>query len=64
LTNENIKLSYKYPNVGRSSIGDIESNLHLNGILLSPYDPEFETSMGFYKDASKKYRNALKELAK
>jgi hypothetical protein len=35
-----------------------------NGILLSPYDPEFETSMEFYQEASKKYRNALKELAK
>ncbi|PJZ81293.1 AbrB/MazE/SpoVT family DNA-binding domain-containing protein [Leptospira meyeri] len=35
-----------------------------NGILLSPYDPDFESAMKFYQDASKKYRNALKELAK
>ncbi|TGL15006.1 AbrB/MazE/SpoVT family DNA-binding domain-containing protein [Leptospira meyeri] len=35
-----------------------------NGILLSPYDPDFESAMEFYQDASKKYRNALKELAK
>ncbi len=35
-----------------------------NGILLSPYDPDFEASMELYQEASKKYRNALKELAK
>ncbi|XDD42905.1 AbrB/MazE/SpoVT family DNA-binding domain-containing protein [Leptospira sp. WS60.C2] len=35
-----------------------------NGILLSPYDPEFASAMELYQDASKKYRNALKELAK
>ena len=35
-----------------------------NGIVLSPYDPEFEDAMSLYATASKKYRNALKELAK
>ncbi|WCL49956.1 AbrB/MazE/SpoVT family DNA-binding domain-containing protein [Leptospira sp. GIMC2001] len=35
-----------------------------NGILLSPFDPDFEVSLGLYQEASKKYRNALKELAK
>lgn len=34
------------------------------GILLSPYDPTFKTAMGYYKKASKKYQNALKELSK
>ena len=34
------------------------------GILLSPYDPDFEEAMDIYKEGSKKYRNALKQLAK
>ncbi len=33
-----------------------------NGILLSLYDPEFESSMQFYQEASRKYRNVLKEI--
>lgn len=34
------------------------------GILLTPYDPEFEKAMNAYKKGAKKYRNALDELAK
>ncbi len=34
------------------------------GILLTPYDPEFEKAMDAYKKGAKKYRNALDELAK
>lgn len=34
-----------------------------NGIELTPYDPEFEKAMAMYAEGSKKYRNALKELA-
>ncbi|EPG65734.1 putative addiction module antidote [Leptospira wolffii serovar Khorat str. Khorat-H2] len=34
------------------------------GILLSPYDPDFEEAMDVYQEGSKKYRNALRELAK
>ncbi|MGJ4747857.1 AbrB/MazE/SpoVT family DNA-binding domain-containing protein [Leptospira koniambonensis] len=34
------------------------------GILLSPYDPDFEEAMDIYQEGSKKYRNALRELAK
>ncbi|PJZ24885.1 AbrB/MazE/SpoVT family DNA-binding domain-containing protein [Leptospira hartskeerlii] len=34
------------------------------GILLSPYDPDFEEAMEIYQEGSKKYRNALRELAK
>lgn len=34
------------------------------GILLSPYDPDFEKAMDIYQEGSKKYRNALRELAK
>ena len=35
-----------------------------DGILLSQYDPHFESAMGIYQKGSKKYRNAMKELAK
>ncbi len=35
-----------------------------DGILLSPYDPDFETAMDIYQEGAKKYRNAMKELAK
>ncbi len=34
-----------------------------DGVKLSAYDPEFETAMSIYKQGSRKYRNALKELA-
>lgn len=34
------------------------------GIELIPYDPEFEEMMEVYRQGAKKYRNALRELAK
>lgn len=34
------------------------------GILISPYDPDFEKAMKVYKRGARKYRDALKELAK
>lgn len=34
------------------------------GIELRPYDPEFEKQMRVARDISKRYRNALRELAK
>ncbi len=34
------------------------------GILLTPYDPQFETTMKVYARGARKYRNALRELAK
>jgi putative addiction module antidote len=34
------------------------------GILLTPYDPEVERAMGIAARAARKYRNALRELAK
>ena len=33
------------------------------GILLSPYDPEFAEVLQIAKDVSSRYRNALKQLA-
>ena len=34
------------------------------GVLLTPYDPTFEKAMKLYARFSRKYRNALRELAK
>ena len=43
-------------------------SLHLleeeDGAKLTPYDPEFENVLKAYDKFSRKYRNALKELAK
>jgi len=33
------------------------------GLLLTPYDPVFEQTLAVYERGSKKYRNALRELA-
>lgn len=35
-----------------------------DGILLTPFDPKFEKAMEHYERFSRKYRNALRELAK
>jgi putative addiction module antidote len=34
------------------------------GVLLTPYDPEFQRAMKAYERTASKYRNALRELAK
>lgn len=43
-------------------------NLYLtetaNGFEISPYDPDFESEMAIARQVMKKYRNALRELAK
>jgi putative addiction module antidote len=33
------------------------------GILLTPFDPEFERALAVYERGSRKYRQALRELA-
>ena len=35
-----------------------------DGILLTPYDPAFDKAMEVYRRGARKYRNALRELAK
>jgi len=35
-----------------------------NGILLTPYDSNIERALGIARRTAKKYRNALRELAK
>jgi putative addiction module antidote len=34
------------------------------GVILTPYDPDFDNAMKAYAKFSKKYKNALRELAK
>ncbi|HEX6536368.1 MAG TPA: hypothetical protein VF041_17385 [Gemmatimonadaceae bacterium] len=34
------------------------------GVLLTPYDPAFEKAMRVYQRGARRYRNALRELAK
>jgi putative addiction module antidote len=34
------------------------------GILLTPYDPTFESALSAYEHTARKYRNALRELAR
>lgn len=34
------------------------------GLLVTPFDPEFENAMQHYKRIARKYRNALRELAR
>lgn len=34
------------------------------GVLLTPYDPEVAAELEAYRHVAKKYRNALRELAK
>lgn len=36
----------------------------VNGVMLTPYSPEFETQMDAARGAMKKRRNVLRELAK
>ncbi len=35
-----------------------------HGILITPYDPDFDEAMALYRRGAKKYRNALRELSK
>lgn len=34
------------------------------GILITPFDPEFAEAMEIYEEGAKAYRNAMRELAK
>ena len=62
--------------VGATLPKDIADRLHVaagdevfiieteQGVLLTPYDPTFDKAMTAYRRGAKKYRNALRELAK
>lgn len=62
--------------VGATLPKDIADRLHVaagdevfiieteHGVLLTPYDPTFDKAMTAYRRGAKKYRNALRELAR
>ncbi len=62
--------------IGATIPRDMAERLHLEpgdrvlavetdrGILLTPYDPEVEAGLAVAAHAAKKFRNALRELAK
>ena len=62
--------------IGATIPKDMADRLHLavgdrvlavetdRGILLSPYDPDVEAGLAVASRAAKKFRNALRELAK
>jgi antitoxin MazE len=62
--------------VGATLPKDIAERLHVKegdelyvvetkeGVLLTPYDPLFSEAMEIYEEGARKYRNAMRELAK
>lgn len=62
--------------VGATLPKDIADRLHVHpgdevfiietgqGVLLTPYDPDFERTMAAYERTAGRYRNALRQLAK
>jgi putative addiction module antidote len=49
----------------RSQAGDVLTLVRTkDGYLLTPYDPDFAETMKVFERGRKKYRNALRELAK
>lgn len=71
-----VKLRRMGGSVGATLPRDMAQRLHLeagdevlavetaNGILLSPYDPEVDEGLAIAVEAQKRYRRALRELAK
>ena len=71
-----VKLRKMGGSVGATLPKDLADRFHLeagddvlavetaHGILLSPYDPDVEEGLLLAADAQKRYRNALRELAK
>ncbi len=71
-----VKLRKMGGSVGATLPKDLVERLHLDagdelfvvtteeGILLTPYDPSFAEAMKAYRRGAKKYRNALRELAR
>ncbi len=71
-----LKLRKVGGSIGATLPKDMADRLHLEagdsmlaveterGILLTPYDPDVEESMAIAANVSRKYRNALRELAK
>lgn len=72
----NVKLRRMGGSVGATLPKDMAERFHLeagdevlavetaHGILLSPYDPDVEDGLAIAAEAQKRYRNALRELAR
>ena len=62
--------------IGATLPKDLADRLHLDagdevfivatdeGLLITPYDPTFAEAMAVYRRGAKKYKNALRELAR
>ncbi len=71
-----VKLRRMGGSVGATLPRDMAQRLHLeagdevlavetaNGILLSPYDPDVDDGLAIAVEAQKRYRRALRDLAK
>ena len=71
-----VKLRKMGGSIGATLPKDLADRLHLdvgdevfvvateNGLLITPYDPTFDKAMQVYRRGAKKYKNALRELAK
>lgn len=71
-----VKLRKMGGSVGATLPKDLAERLHLDvgdevfvqatdeGLLITPYDPTFAKAMSVYRRGAKKYKNALRELAK
>ena len=71
-----VKLRKMGGSIGATLPKDLAERLHLDvgdevfvvatekGLLITPYDPTFEKAMVAYRRGAKKYKNALRELAK
>lgn len=71
-----VKLRKMGGSIGATIPKDLAERLHMDvgdevfvvatddGLLITPYDPTFEEAMAVYRRGAKKYKNALRELAK
>jgi putative addiction module antidote len=71
-----VKLRKMGGSIGATLPKDLAERLHLDvgdevfvvetdtGLLITPYDPTFAKAMEAYRRGAKKYKNALRELAK
>lgn len=72
----NVRLRRMGGSVGATLPKDMAERFHMeagdevlvletsHGILISPYDPDVEEALAIAADAARRYRNALRELAK
>ena len=71
-----VKLRKMGGSIGATLPRDLAERLHLDvgdevfvvatedGLLITPYDPTFGKAMAAYRRGAKRYKNALRELAK